>query len=172
MRFLGPSSISSSLKAALDVIYYGLHIFIIVLVLAAACVLTVPNISRQVVQLMNITTEMRAGSQALMFAALAVELVGYLLIARWTRQVFRTLVEANVFHPDNISRLRWIGSGLAGVEVFGYVLRTAAESLMHIHFEIDGLRAATTWFAVLVVFVMAEVFKEGARLRHEADLTI
>jgi hypothetical protein len=30
----------------------------------------------------------------------------------------------------------------------------------------------TTWFSVLVVFVLAEVFKEGARLRQEADLTI
>ena len=121
---------------------------------------------------MNIAAQVGAASQALMFLFFGISLSGYLLIARWTRQVFRTLVEANVFHPDNISRLRWIGSGLAGVEVFGYVLRTAAEGLMHIHFEIDGLRAATTWFAVLVVFVMAEVFKEGARLRHEADLTI
>ena len=30
----------------------------------------------------------------------------------------------------------------------------------------------TTWFAVLVVFVLAEVFREGARLRREAELTI
>jgi hypothetical protein len=30
----------------------------------------------------------------------------------------------------------------------------------------------TAWFAVLVVFVLAEVFREGARLRREAELTI
>ncbi len=30
----------------------------------------------------------------------------------------------------------------------------------------------TAWFAVLVVFVLAEVFREGARLRSEAELTI
>jgi hypothetical protein len=30
----------------------------------------------------------------------------------------------------------------------------------------------TTWFAVLVIFVLAEVFREGARLRNEAELTI
>ena len=30
----------------------------------------------------------------------------------------------------------------------------------------------TAWFAVLVVFVLAEVFREGARLREEAELTI
>ncbi|MGH6966531.1 MAG: DUF2975 domain-containing protein, partial [Phenylobacterium sp.] len=30
----------------------------------------------------------------------------------------------------------------------------------------------TSWFSVLVVFVLAEVFREGARLRREAELTI
>jgi hypothetical protein len=30
----------------------------------------------------------------------------------------------------------------------------------------------TIWFAVLVVLVLAEVFREGARLRREAELTI
>jgi hypothetical protein len=30
----------------------------------------------------------------------------------------------------------------------------------------------TAWFSVLVVFVLAEVFREGARLRREAELTI
>ena len=30
----------------------------------------------------------------------------------------------------------------------------------------------TAWFAILVVFVLAEVFREGARLRQDAELTI
>ena len=30
----------------------------------------------------------------------------------------------------------------------------------------------TAWFAILVVFVLAEVFREGARLRREAELTV
>ena len=28
------------------------------------------------------------------------------------------------------------------------------------------------WFATLIVFVLAEVFREGARLRAEAELTV
>ncbi|MGZ3298203.1 MAG: DUF2975 domain-containing protein, partial [Asticcacaulis sp.] len=84
-----------------------------------------------------------------------------------------TLAEGNVFHPENTRRLRWIGFGLAGLEIFGYLARFFAESVLHLHFApVYGLRAVTAWFSVLVVFVLAEVFKEGARLRHEADLTI
>jgi hypothetical protein len=30
----------------------------------------------------------------------------------------------------------------------------------------------TSWFAIAVLFVLAEVFREGARLRREAELTI
>jgi hypothetical protein len=40
------------------------------------------------------------------------------------------------------------------------------------HFRITGGVSLTTWFAVLVIVVLAEVFREGARLRGEAELTI
>ena len=172
MRFLGPRSISSLLKTALDVVYYGLFAFIFVFALAAICVLVVPNIASEVAQRMNIVTRLNAGSQALMLLAFGLSLAGYLLIMRWTRQVFSTLAEGDAFHPDNTRRLRWIGFGLGSLGLFGYDARAFGEGAFHLHFEIDGLREATTWFSVLVVFVLAEVFKEGARLRHEADLTI
>ncbi len=173
MRFLGPRSISSLLKTALDVVYYGLFSLVFCAVLAAVALLSVPNLAAQVVQRMNISTNLGAGSQALIFLAFGVSLSGYLLIMHWTRQVFHTLAEGDVFHPDNTRRLRWIGFGLAALEIFGYLARAFAEGVFHLRFEpAYGLRAVTTWFSVMVVFVLAEVFKEGARLRHEADLTI
>jgi hypothetical protein len=38
--------------------------------------------------------------------------------------------------------------------------------------HVGGGISLTTWFAVLVIFVLAEVFREGARLRGDAELTI
>ncbi|HEX2801001.1 MAG TPA: DUF2975 domain-containing protein, partial [Phenylobacterium sp.] len=38
--------------------------------------------------------------------------------------------------------------------------------------KVDANFNLTAWFSVLVVFVLAEVFREGARLRREAELTI
>ena len=38
--------------------------------------------------------------------------------------------------------------------------------------KIHGGVNLTTWFAVLVIIVLAEVFREGARLRRDAELTI
>lgn len=173
MRFLGPRSISSLLKTALDVVYYGLYVVVAVTVLAALGLLVVPNLAIEVARPLNVVTHLSAASQALILLAFGVSLSGYVLIMHWTRQMLATLAEGNVFHPDNTSRLRWIGTGLAALEIFGYAARFVAESLFHVSFEpFYGLRAVTTWFAVLVVFVLAEVFKEGARLRKEADFTI
>ncbi|ESQ80875.1 DUF2975 domain-containing protein [Asticcacaulis sp. BYS171W] len=173
MRFLGPRSISSLLKTALDVVYYGLFAMIVAVVLAALCLLSVPTLASEVVARMNVATDITGTEQAILMLAFGVSLSGYLMIMLWTRQVFRTLAEGDVFHPDNTRRLRWIGFGLAGVEIYSYVSRSLAEHLLNMPVEpVYGMRAVTAWFSVLVVFVLAEVFKEGARLRAEANLTI
>jgi hypothetical protein len=66
-----------------------------------------------------------------------------------------------------------VGLGLAALAALNLVT-PSLESLF-----IPGLvRSAgawpelTPWFSVVVVFVLAEVFREGARLRREAELTI
>ncbi|HVZ30411.1 MAG TPA: DUF2975 domain-containing protein [Asticcacaulis sp.] len=173
MRFLGPRSISSLLKTALDVVYYGLFAFVILLFLVILCLLVLPNVAAEMASRFELDVGLPTGWQAVVPLSLVVSLGGYLLITHWTRQVFSTLAEGDAFHPDNTRRLRWIGFGLGGVEIFGYAARTLAVHVFHVPLEpVYGLRAVTTWFSVLVVFVLAEVFKEGARLRQEADLTI
>jgi hypothetical protein len=173
MRFLGPRSIASLLKTALDVVYYGLFVFVIVLFLVILCLLVLPNVAAELASRIGVIDELPIGFGAIVPLGLVVSLGGYLLITHWTRQVFSTLAEGDVFHRENTRRLRWIGFGLGGVEIFGYVARAVAAHVFHLPMEpVYGLRAVTTWFSVLVVFVLAEVFKEGARLRQEADLTI
>jgi hypothetical protein len=177
MRFLGPRSLSSLLKTALDVVYFGLSAFTIAVFIAALCLLSVPTLASEVVKRISVgdlpLAQMGVVAQALILAALGLSLGGYVVIMRWTRQVFRTLAEGDVFHPDNTRRLRLIGFGLGLVEIFGYGARLLTGQVLGVAMEpAYGLRAVTTWFSVLVVFVLAEVFKEGARLRAEADLTI
>jgi hypothetical protein len=173
MRFLGPRSLSSLLKTALDVVYYGLAAMIVAIVIAILTLLSVPTLSAEVMKEINIVNNITATQGSLLLLAFGVSLSGYLLIMRLTRQVFLTLAQGDVFHPDNTLRLRWIGFGLAISEIYSYVARALTQMLLSIDIvPLYGLRAVTAWFAVLVVFVLAEVFKEGARLRAEANLTI
>jgi hypothetical protein len=108
-------------------------------------------------------------------AALAVDAyVGVLLIIFFrVRQVFATLTLGDPFQPENVGRLRIVGLGLIALEVMGYVIRLALLWALPVRdqgawspINISG------WFAILVVFVLAEVFREGARLRRDAELTI
>jgi hypothetical protein len=76
------------------------------------------------------------------------------------------------FHPDNVRRLRVIALVLALIEIndyaFGAIDRFILNPRAHASFSLN----LSAWFAVLVIVVLAEVFREGARLRRDAELTI
>ena len=74
--------------------------------------------------------------------------------------------------PDNVRRLRVIGGALAVLELGRYVAAGLSHMISHGRFHVGGGVSFTTWFAVLVIVVLAEIFREGARLRGEAELTI
>lgn len=174
MRALGPGSVSSVLKTALDVVFWAL------LAGGAAAILFV-------VGGVVFGGELRFESPAFTFLATrdnwlvilgalalgAAVLAGLLTIVQCLRRVFHTLTIGEPFRKENVRRLRLIGFTLAGLELLTYVANVIGPQLATVHRgQIDWWPDFTAWFAVLVVFVLAEVFREGARLRREADLTI
>ena len=180
MRALGPGSVSSFLKTVLDVVYYGTAVILALLTLGLVAGLLavsfVPDLFREIAERLKIEGEVSPGRLAALGVALAVYGMLYLgaLIAILSRlrKVFATLTAGDPFQPDNIPRLRLIGFVLAGMELARYALGATLLAIAPtLSWEIDGFNI-TVWFSVLVVFVLAEVFREGARLRREAELTI
>jgi hypothetical protein len=167
---MGPGSVSSLLKTALDVVYYVLIGVVVVLVVCAGLALFV--------QFDYYLTLPDGGhvklTRALLTCALALfaVYVGVVVIVLGRlRRIFATLTVGDPFHPLNVQRLRAIGVGLIGLELLNLLGR------MLIHWQAPGAVRGnpldlTAWFSILVVFVLAEVFREGARLRREAELTI
>ena len=88
------------------------------------------------------------------------------------RAIFATLMAGDPFHPDNVLRLRVVGAALAGLELVRYAVWMSSAWLIPGQNKVEPNFSLTAWFSVLVVFVLAEVFREGARLRREAELTI
>lgn len=177
LRTLGPGSVSSLLKIALDVAYVLLMIITAVLLLVFVAAIFIP------VSQYNVTfTNDEGGTQQPLTRALVLFGVGavsayfggFLLILRNLRVIFRTLTQGDPFQPGNVSRLRQIGLILAVVTggvwlVQGLIAARLAPGVM----DPQGLgELLTPVFSVLVVFVLAEVFREGARLRRESELTI
>lgn len=176
-RTLGPGSVSSLLKIALDVAYVLLMLITAVLLLVFLASIFIPLSN------LNITVANDMGGRQqpltrplLLFGvgALTAYFGGFLLILRNLRMIFRTLTVGDPFRPENVRRLRQIGLILAVVTggvwlVQGLVAARLAPGVM----DSQGIgELLTPVFSVLVVFVLAEVFKEGARLRRESELTI
>jgi hypothetical protein len=67
-----------------------------------------------------------------------------------------------------------IAATLGALEIGRYVFVPLLRLVRHAnsHSHLNGSVNLTAWFAVLVIVVLAEVFREGARLRSEAELTI
>lgn len=98
---------------------------------------------------------------------------GFALILRHLRAIIHTLQIGDPFQPANVSRLKQIGLTLATVTGGAWVGQTLVSRLVRGALEPPGLfDLVTPAFSVLVVFVLAEIFREGARLRRESELTI
>ncbi len=175
MRAFGPGSLSSFLKTGLDVAYALLWALAAALAVAvAAAVLSLPFGGGQTRGAMGeLSSFARRGPQTAAAAAgAAVYLAALIVVADRLRRVFGTMTAGDPFHPDNVGRMRTIGVALIGVEAAAYGLRFAVAPLFpgspRPGFDLN----ATGPLAILVVFVLAEVFREGARLRAEAELTV
>jgi uncharacterized membrane protein (DUF373 family) len=176
MRALGPGSVSSFLKIILDVVFIALWVGVggVALLLLAALLLSfnpdlIGSITMNVggVELVKRWPVVIGG-----LAAAALYLAGILVIVAHLRRIFATLMAGDPFHPDNVSRLRVIGLALGALELVRYMVWMAGAWLLPGQNKVEPDFSLTAWFSVLVVFVLAEVFREGARLRREAELTI
>jgi hypothetical protein len=182
LRALGPGSVSSLLKVALDVVYFILWIVALALGLATVTGLLVAPFLPTNGDSVIVVDGREYDDLGRLLPAIATGLVGVLLyvigliaIIGRLRKIFETLTAGDPFRPENVTRLRFIGVVLAALLGLGYLGPLALGALFPealAEEDVDYSINLTSWFSVLVVFVLAEVFREGARLRHEAELTI
>jgi hypothetical protein len=182
MRALGPGSVASILKIALDCAYLVLLVAqAITLILIIGVLVALPFLSSLHGGHFNFDGHpedlaMLLGRwpsvEAVLFTG-GLYLAALIVIVNRLRRVFETLTVGDPFRPENVGRLRTVGLSLIALEVVGYLFRLAAQWAT---FDLDsGVKFSISlsgWFAILAVFVLAEVFREGARLRSDAELTI
>jgi hypothetical protein len=177
MRALGPGSVSSFLTVILNVVYWVLWVGAIVsLVGAVVAPLLPPDLKVWSLAHFsldeNTTQAFTPVLAAAVIAGVGLYAAGLLIIVGRLRAIFGALTAGDPFHPDNVRRLQIIGVALGGLEIGRYL----GDRLIHAMVRSSDDRwfnlNLTAWFSVLVVFVLAEVFREGARLRREAELTI
>ena len=179
MRALGPQSVASFLKIALAVVYAaacGAAAIIGPLALVLLIYLPFSN------EPLHVTLNGRQLTSPVATAPLAVLLLGVeayiaclIVILNRISRIIETLTIGDPFRPENVGRLRQVGVAMIALEAASYGVRMISLWAMPAAARLrntEGWFNPTVWFAVGVVFVLAEVFREGARLRREAELTI
>lgn len=86
------------------------------------------------------------------------------------RRMFLAVNQGDAFERANVGRLQGIGVGLIGIELSAAILARFIPRGI-----IDGLKYEVdlgAWLAILIVFMLAEVFRQGAKMRDEQQMTV
>lgn len=102
---------------------------------------------------------------------------GGLMIVWRLRQLVESFCSGQPFAKPNATHLRAIWMTMVGIEVARYALLLLTVAALSgfgatqdadLKIKID----LSTWGSILILIVLAEVFREGARLKEEQELTI
>ena len=104
---------------------------------------------------------------------------GSLIIVWRLKRLFDSFSSGDPFRRENATHLRVIWITMLVIEVSRYVLMALTaflvarfgEGTRELSINVDGDRIAA-WGSILILIVLAEVFREGARLKEEQELTI
>lgn len=181
MKALGRGSIASYLKIVLDVLSVALWIGAAVLAFGAMAYLTPLLLAGLRIIDMPAMFAGRLAWQAVVpaLAAAAIGIVAALVIVDRLKRLFTSFSSGEPFRRENADHLRviWIALlvmelGRLGVTMLtGLTLMVAGApdgAEMKTHLRLD----LSSWLVIGVLIVLAEVFREGARLREDQDLTI
>ena len=104
---------------------------------------------------------------------------GGLIVIRRLKALFQSFSSGEPFQKGNAGHLRAIWIALIGIElgriavagltgILVMALGQPADAHIKVGMKIDLM----AWFTIAIVVVLAEVFREGARLKEEQELTI
>lgn len=114
-----------------------------------------------------------AGMRAIMVIGIASTPIAYVVLSRLLRLV-ESVRTGEPFTADNARRLRIIAWALLGLELLhiGVVAIASAVSTREVPLRISGNFQLTGWLAILLLFVLAQVFLEGTRMREDLEGTV
>jgi hypothetical protein len=114
-----------------------------------------------------------AGMRAIMVIGIAGIPIAYVVLSRLL-EIVESVRAGEPFTAGNAGRLRTIAWALLGLELLhlGVVAIGSAVSKKGVALRINGNLHVTGWLAILLLFVLAQVFLEGTRLREDLEGTV
>jgi hypothetical protein len=114
-----------------------------------------------------------AGMRAIMVIGIAGVPITYVFFSRLLR-IVESVRAGEPFQVENARRLRVIGWSLLALQVLhiSVVAIASAVSTKDVPLRISSNFDVTGWLAILLLFVLAQVFLEGTRMRADLDGTV
>lgn len=170
MRAIGKGSLASILAAALHIVRVVIFIGFVGLSIAAVTTPFIPLIVKLAggVEHLDIHGGVGAGSYVKLmryFVAFGV----MLFIVNRLLEILKTLRFGSPFVRENAVRFRQVGYALLLGELAKIAFGVLA-AIFDAHVKLGT--ELTTWIAMIAVFVLSEVFLEGAKMKEEQDLTV
>ncbi len=127
----------------------------------------------QVMTALDATAPLFRGMQAVALLGL-VGIPLYYVILRRLLGMVESVRAGDPFVRQNASRLQTIAWALLGVQLLAIVIGAIAKvvSTPAHPLHLDAGFSTSGWLAVLLLFVLARVFAEGARMRDELEGTV
>ncbi len=201
MKALGKGSIASFVQVALTIAWILLWVALGALALAALGYCTILTLSAAgiidpaafldaadggvqietdkgaLVVYENITEAWPVVVPALLIGAVAVG--GGLVIVDRLRRLFASFTSGEPFRRENATHLRIIWITMLAIEIARYALMgvlaavfSAVGTPSNVDPDFDFSPDFSTWMSIAILIVLAEVFREGARMKEEQELTI
>lgn len=174
----GRGSISSVLKVAVDVVWViACAALGFIWIITAISVIYIASGGQPMIgfERIAITSPMNVALWTLNGSILA---AGVMIVCAYLRGVFETLVKRDPFVPENAKRFARIAIVLAVMEGS----KTLVSAIVSLAFSALNLTTGEqfqfpnvswpVWIGVLTLFVLAQVFREGAAMREEQKMTI
>ena len=121
----------------------------------------------------NASARLTFGMRAIMVLGVVSVVVVNVVLTRLA-SIVDTVGEGDPFSRINAVRLRTIAWSLAALETLNVVigLLAAGASTEAVPLRIEWGVSVTRWLAVLLLFVLAQVFEHGAAMRDDLDGTV
>ncbi len=89
------------------------------------------------------------------------------------RAIVDTVKSGDAFVVGNALRLKTMARALLGLELLKLAIGgVAAAALSGTGVDMDSTFSVTPWLAILLLFVLAQVFEDGARMRDDLQGTV
>jgi hypothetical protein len=114
-----------------------------------------------------------AGMRAIMVIGIVGTPLSYVVFSRLLR-IVESVRTGKAFTIDNAGRLRTIAWAMLGLELLRICVVAIAKavSTKEVPLRIDSNIHITAWIAILMLFVLSQVFLEGTHMREELEGTV